>query len=47
MGELTIILKTSDYTRKSKIPLDRIKKFDLVVIDDLMSLDPVEANQFF
>lgn len=49
MGELTTILKTSDYTRKSQIALNRIKKSDLVIIDDLMYMakDPLEANQFF
>lgn len=49
MGELTTILKTSDYTRKSQIALNRIKKSDLVIIDDLMymAMDPMEANQFF
>lgn len=49
MGKLTTILKTSDYTRKSQIALNRIKKSDLVIIDNLMymAMDPVEANQFF
>ena len=49
MGELTTILKTSDYTRKSQIALNRIKKSDLVIIDDLMymAMDPYEANLFF
>ncbi len=49
MGEWTPILKTSDYTRKSQIALNRIKKSDLVIIDDLMdmAMDLMEANQFF
>lgn len=49
MGELTHILKTTDYRRKSEIILNRIKKSDLVIIDDLMymAMDPIEANQFF
>ena len=49
MGELTTILKTSDYTRKSQIALNRIKKSDLVIIDDLMymAMDQREANLFF
>ncbi len=49
IGELTTILKTSDYTRKSQIALYRIKKTDLVIIYDLMdmAMDPMEANQFF
>lgn len=49
MGELMTILKTSDYTRKSQIALNRIKKSDLIIIDDLMymAMDQREANQFF
>lgn len=49
MGELMSILKTSDYTRKSQITLNRIKQSDLVIIDDLMyiAMDQREANQFF
>lgn len=49
MGELMSILKTSDYTRKSQITLNRIKQADLVIIDDLMyiAMDQREANQFF
>lgn len=49
MGELMTILKTSDYTRKSQLALSRIKKSDLVIIDDLMymAIDQREANQFF
>lgn len=49
MGELTTILKTSDYTRRSQIVLNRIKKSGLVIIDDLMymAMDLMEANQFF
>lgn len=49
MGELMTILKTSEYTRKSQITLNRIKQSDLVIIDDLMyiAMDQREANQFF
>ncbi|GAB2490287.1 IS21-like element helper ATPase IstB [Alkalibacterium psychrotolerans] len=49
MGELMSILKTSEYTRKSQITLNRIKQSDLVIIDDLMyiAMDQREANQFF
>lgn len=49
MGELMSILKTSEYTRKSQITLNRIKKSDLIIIDDLMyiAMDKREANQFF
>lgn|SRR5699024_2567161 len=49
MGELMTILKTSEYTRWSQIALNRIKKSDLVIIDDLMymAMDQREANQFF
>ena len=49
MGELATILKTSDYTRKSQIALNQIKKSVLVIIDNLMyiTMNPVEANQFF
>ncbi|GEN51723.1 IS21-like element helper ATPase IstB [Alkalibacterium pelagium] len=49
MGELMTILKTSEYTRKSQITLNRIKQSDLIIIDDLMyiAMDQREANQFF
>lgn len=49
MGELMTILKTSEYTRRSQIALNRIKKSDLVIIDDLMymAMDQHEANHFF
>ena len=49
MGELTTILKTSDYLRKSQIALNRIKKSDLVIINDLMymAMDLAKANKFF
>lgn len=49
MGELMTILKTSEYTRKSQLALGRIKKADLIIIDDLMymAMDQREANQFF
>lgn len=43
-----ILLKTSKYTRKSQLALSRIKKSDLIIIDDLMymAMDQREANQF-
>lgn len=46
MGELMTILKTSEYTRKSQLALGRIKKADLIIIDDLMymAMDQREAN---
>lgn len=49
MGELMTVLKTSDYTRRSQVALNRIKKSDLVIIDDLMyiAMDQNEANKFF
>lgn len=49
MGELVPLLKTEDYSRKSQIQLNRIRKADLVIIDDLMymAMDQHEANLFF
>lgn len=49
MGELTTILKTSDYTRDSQIALNQTKKSDLVIIDYLMymAMDSIDANHFF
>src|SRR5699024_9342366 len=48
-GELVPLLKTEEYLRKSQIQLNRIRKADLVSIDDLMFLvmDHHEANLFF
>lgn len=49
MGELMTLLKTSEYIRKSQLTLGRIKKADLIIIDDLMymAMDQREANLFF
>ncbi|MBT2728832.1 IS21-like element helper ATPase IstB [Bacillus sp. ISL-75] len=49
MGELTHLLKTEEYIRKSQLQLKRIRESDLVIIDDLMymAMDQREANLFF
>lgn len=49
MGELSHLLKTEEYLRKSQLRLKRIKESDLVIIDDLMymAMDQREANLFF
>jgi len=49
MGELITLLKTSEFTRKSQVQLNRIQSSDLVIIDDLMymAMDQREANLFF
>lgn len=49
MGELVPLLKTEEYLRKSQIQLNRIRKADLIIIDDLMymAMDQHEANLFF
>ena len=49
MGELIPLLKTEEYLRKSQIQLNRLRKADLVIIDDLMymAMDQHEANLFF
>ncbi|GEN32532.1 DNA replication protein DnaC [Cerasibacillus quisquiliarum] len=49
MGELIPLLKTEEYLRKAQIQLNRIRKADLVIIDDLMymAMDQHEANLFF
>ncbi len=49
MGELTHLLKTEEYIRKSQMQIKRIKESDLVIIDDLMymAMDQREANLFF
>lgn len=49
MGELTYLLKTEEYIKKSQTQLKRIKESDLVIIDDLMfmAMDQREANLFF
>lgn len=49
MGELIHALKTEEISRKSHTRLSRIRKADLVIIDDLMfmAIDQHEANLFF
>ncbi|NLJ19116.1 IS21-like element helper ATPase IstB [Globicatella sulfidifaciens] len=49
MGELIHTLKTEDISRKSQTRMNRIRKADLVIIDDLMfmAMDQHEANLFF
>lgn len=49
MGELIHTLKTEEITRKSQTRMKRIRKADLVVIDDLMfmAINQDEANLFF
>ena len=49
MGELIQTLKTEEISRKSQTKLKRIRKADLVIIDDLMfmAINQNEANLFF
>ena|SRR5690625_4588869 len=49
MGDLVQLLKTEEIIRKSQTRMKRIRKADLVIIDDLMfmAMDQVEANLFF
>ena len=49
MGELIQTLKTEEISRKSQTKLKRIRKADLVIIDDLMfmAINRNEANLFF
>lgn len=49
MGELIHLLKTEEFSNKSKVQLKRLKSSDLVIIDDLMymAMDQKEANLFF
>jgi DNA replication protein DnaC len=49
MGGLIHSLKTEDISRKSQTRMKRIRKADLVIIDDLMfmAMDSQEANLFF
>ncbi|TLG80503.1 IS21-like element helper ATPase IstB [Vagococcus zengguangii] len=49
MGDLMYLLKTESYTRKSELRLNRLRKSDLIIIDDLMylAIDPHEASLFF
>jgi DNA replication protein DnaC len=49
MGELINLLKTSEFTHKSQVQMNRIRSSDLVIIDDLMymAMNQREANLFF
>ena len=49
MGELVNMLKTEEYVRSSQVQLNRIRKSDLLIIDDLMymAMDQREANLLF
>ena len=49
MGELVQLLKSEEFSSKSKIQLKRLRDSDLVIIDDLMymAMDQREANLFF
>ena len=49
MNSLLEALKTEDFMRKSQIRVNRVKKSDLVVIDDLMYFgsNPREQTMFF
>jgi len=49
MAELIYILKTQEFSSKSKVRYNRMKKSDLLIIDDVMymAMEPKEANLFF
>lgn len=49
MAELIYILKTQEFVNKSKIRYNRMKKSDLIIIDDVMymAMEPKESNLFF
>lgn len=49
MDRLIYVLKTKDYTAKSKTRYKRIIKSDLIIIDDVMYMayEPQEAHLFF
>lgn len=49
MGDLVNMLKTEEYVRNSQVQLKRIRKADLLIIDDLMymAMDQREANFLF
>lgn len=49
MAELVSLLKTESYVRKSELRLMRIRKSELVIIDDMMfmAMETNEANLFF
>ncbi len=49
MGDLINMLKTEEYVKNSQVQLRRIRKADLLIIDDLMymAMDQREANFLF
>lgn len=49
MAELVYVLKTREYTNKSKTRYKRMMSSDLIIIDDVMylTIDSAEANLFF
>ncbi|MBT2584250.1 IS21-like element helper ATPase IstB [Planococcus sp. ISL-109] len=49
MAELIYVLKTREYTNKSKTRYKRMMSSDLIIIDDVMylTIDSAEANLFF
>ena len=49
MAELVSLLRTESYVRKSELRLMRIRKSELVIIDDMMfmAMETNEANLFF
>jgi len=49
MGELVHLLKSEEFSNKSKVQLKRLRESDLVIVDDLMymAMDQREANLFF
>lgn len=49
MGELIHLLKSEEFSNKSKVQLKRLRESDLVIVDDLMymAMDQREANLFF
>lgn len=49
MGELIQLLKTEEFTNKSRIQLKRLRSSDLIIIDDVMymAMDAREATLFF
>ena len=49
MAELVSLLKTESYVRKPELRLMRIRKSELVIIDDMMfmAMETNEANLFF
>lgn len=49
MAEVISLLKTESYVRKSQLRLSRVRKADLIIIDDMMfmPMETNEANLFF